>query len=274
MENLFSVRMRASQKTRGKKGVICSETHISGAEGLYTKPELQRIVSQYIGRAMAHPRGKADHIVVTLEEIKQKPARIHALPVTTVQCKSPFRGTNIVKRILYSLGISPLAADSALALFAKGNMRGAALVTSEKGIRLEPDRKRGVRVSRLGIDKSAQTSLAIRLARQGINTDTVKEALILASKIASVRDIIAELCISDDPDYTTGYVASGTYGYLRVPHIKPRGSKMGGRAFFVKDGTRTEAIIHYLERVPVVVHTVSRCRGSRTIDEIIGHTHQ
>ena len=40
-----------------------------------------------------------------------------------------------------------------------------------------------------------------------INTTTVKEALILASKLHHAH-IIAEVCISDDPDYTTGYFAS------------------------------------------------------------------
>ena len=258
----------------GKKNTKCREIHISGAEGLYAKSEVQKIVSEYIGRAMTHPKGKADHIIVTIEEIKQKPAMIPALPVTTVNCRSTSGGRNIMKKILYSLGISNSAVDRALALFTKGNMRGASLITSEKGLRLEPDQERGVRVSRLGIDKKAQNFLAARLSRQEINTDTVKEALILASKVVSAKDIIAEVCISDDPDYTTGYVASGKYGYLRIPHMKRKGSKSGGRAFFVKEGTQTEATIKYLERVPVIVHTVSSCRGVKTIDEIIDHTHQ
>jgi 6-carboxyhexanoate--CoA ligase len=199
---------------------------------------------------------------------------IPALPVTTVSCRSTSGGGNIMKKILYSLDISNLAVDRAQALFTKGNMRGASLISSEKGVRLEPDQERGVRVSRLGIDKKARNFLAVRLSRHGINTDTVKEALILASKVVSAKDIIAEVCISDDPGYTTGYVASGKYGYLRIPHMKRKGSKSGGRAFFVKEGTQTEAIIKYLERVPVIVNTVSSCRGVKTIDEIIDHTHQ
>ena len=48
----------------------------------------------------------------------------------------------------------------------------------------------------------------------------VKEALMLASKAASWPDVIAEVCISDDPDYTTGYIASKELGYLRIPNIK------------------------------------------------------
>jgi len=69
-------------------------------------------------------------------------------------------------------------------------------------------------------------------------------------------------------------VASGKYGYLRIPNMKRKGSKSGGRAFFVKEGTRTEAIINYLEKMPVIIHAVSCCRGFKTIDEIVDYTHQ
>jgi 6-carboxyhexanoate--CoA ligase len=273
MRNIFSIRMRAS-KTRGKKNTKSRGIHISGAEGLYAKSEVQKTVSKYIGRAMAHPKGKADHIVVTIEEMKQRPGMIPVLPVTTVSCSSSSRAGDTVKKILYSLGISEIAVASALALLRKGNMRGASLVTSEKGERLEPDQERGIRVSRIGIDNKTRKVLAARLSRQGINTDTVKEALILASKVVSAKDIVAELCISDDPDYTTGYVASGKYGYLRIPNMKRKGTKSGGRAFFVKEGTQTEAIINYLEKVPVIVRKVSCCRGVKPIDGIVDCSHQ
>jgi len=265
--------MRASQ-TIAEKDTKRREMHISGAEGLYAKSELQKTVAKYIERAMSHPKGKADQINVTIEEIKQKPLMIQALPVTTVNCKSLSKGRHLVREMLYSLEISHVAIDRAMALLTRGNMRGAALITSENGVRLEPDQERGVRVSRLGIDKKAWNLLASRLSRQGINTDAVKEALILASKVASAKDIIAELCISDDPDYTTGYVASGKYGYLRIPNIKRKGSKIGGRAFFIREGVRTEAIITYLEKVPVIISEVSLCRGVKTIDEILDCTHQ
>jgi 6-carboxyhexanoate--CoA ligase len=108
-------------------------------------------------------------------------------------------------------------------------MRGAALIAATEGNRLEPDPKRGVRTSRLGIEKRARSALARGLARHGINTITVKEALALASKVLSLKDIIAELCVSDDPDYTTGYVATRRLGYVRIPEIKKKGSPRGGR---------------------------------------------
>ena len=152
-------------------------------------------------------------------------------------------------------------------------MRGATIITSQKGIRLEPDNKRGVRASRLGITKTAARSLSLKLSRHGINTDVVKEALILASKVMAHRNIIAELCVSDDPDYTTGYVASKKYGYVRIPHIKKRGSRHGGRAFFIKESADAGDIIHYLEETPVMVVNASPCKGVLSIDEILDHTH-
>jgi 6-carboxyhexanoate--CoA ligase len=132
-------------------------------------------------------------------------------------------------------------------------MHGAALVLSESAVRVEPDRQRGVRVSRLGILREAERRLSRRLARKGINTITVKEALVLASKVASCGDVLAELCVSDDPDYTTGYVASRGFGYVRIPNIKHKGSSSGGRVFFTKEGADVTRIVEYLERTPMIV---------------------
>ena len=134
-------------------------------------------------------------------------------------------------------------------------MSGAALILSESGRRADPDKVRGIRVSRLGITEGAERGLARKLARKGINTAIVKEAIILASKVASCRGVIAELCVSDDPDYTTGYVASRIYGYVRIPHIKPKGSLSGGRVFFVDEMADAKSIIEYLEKRPVLVGT-------------------
>jgi 6-carboxyhexanoate--CoA ligase len=132
-------------------------------------------------------------------------------------------------------------------------MHGAALVLGESAVRAEPDRRRGVRVSRLGILGEEERRLSRRLARQGINTTTVKEALVLASKVASCPHVLAELCVSDDPDYTTGYVASKRFGYVRIPCIKKTGSSGGGRVFFIREGADVIRIVSYLERTPVIL---------------------
>jgi 6-carboxyhexanoate--CoA ligase len=276
MKNLVSIRMRASKKVRRKHCGVSSrkEVHISGAEGLYRRSEIQTTVKQYIERALNHPRGKADSIVITIEDIKQKPQEIQLLPVATVRCNSPAEGKKIASLFLQSLGISRKSIDRAFALTKKSTMRGAALITSKCGYRLEPDVKRGVRASRLGIDSAVLKVLSRRLQKCGINTDIVKEALILASKVTSCKHVIAELCVSDDPHYTTGYVASKHFGYLRIPHIKPQGSRSGGRAFFVNEGAQVKKIINYLEEIPVLVTKGAPCRGIILVDEILSGSHK
>jgi 6-carboxyhexanoate--CoA ligase len=81
---------------------------------------------------------------------------------------------------------------------------------------------------------------------------------------------LAELCISDNPDYTTGYVALRKYGYIRIPHIKRKGRKNGGRVFFIEEHTDRDSVIEYLEKTPVLINKTSDCFGVCTIDEILG----
>ncbi|MBI4689602.1 MAG: hypothetical protein HY754_04980 [Nitrospirae bacterium] len=218
---MWSIRMRAS-KTNAKckmQNAKFNEEHISGAEGIYRESEITEKSREYINRALSHPRGMPDRVIITLDKVKEKPIKVPILPVNTLKCSSPDKAKEIIIQKLGSLGVSKKAIDNGLKILeAKKTMRGAALMLMESGRRKEPDRERGVRVSRLGIEKSVEKKLSRRLALKGINTITVKEALILASKVASCPDIVAEVCISDDPDYTTGYIASKGLGYLRIPN--------------------------------------------------------
>ena len=139
MEKLWNIRMRASQKGsrqqatgRGKKQRT-SEIHISGAEGLYTVSEMQRILRGYIERALHHPKGKPDAIILTLEEVKQKPRTISTLPLSTVISDSPSEARKISGKMLRALGISEKALKTAFAVLQKGNMRGARSYFSRKG---------------------------------------------------------------------------------------------------------------------------------------------
>jgi len=262
--------MRASKKAGATKKTAngSGETHISGAEGLFDSSDIQKIASHFIQRALYHERGEPDTIVITIESVKENPRTIPTLPLSTLSCHSPSESKHFVQRILRSLGISARAMRAAEGIIQHGNMRGASIIHEKTARRLEHNRTRGVRVSRLGIHKTAGKKLGKQLSRLGIHTDTVTEALILASKVASCSGIVAELCVSDDPHYTTGYIASKQLGYLRIPKIKSKGSRTGGRVFFVKDGTDISSLAHYLERVPVLVTHIAPCRGTVTIDEI------
>jgi 6-carboxyhexanoate--CoA ligase len=279
MKNLWSIRMRASKTVKSQKSKLKTqnskhtEIHISGAEGLYETSEIQRVVRRYIERALNHSRGQSDRIIITIEDVKQKPQTITALPVVTIENATPKKGEKIVEQLLQASNISKAVIDKAFGLIKKNGMRGAAIITVEKGKRLESDRKRGIRVSRIGITKSALKHLSSRLSRYGINTETVQEALILASKVLSCKHVIAELCVSDDPDYTTGYVATRKFGYVRILHIKKKGSRSGGRAFFVREGIDVEDVATYLGKSPVIVGKISCCRGIIPFDEILSHSH-
>jgi 6-carboxyhexanoate--CoA ligase len=249
---MWSVRMRASER-----GV-----HISGAEGLFERSEIEKALHEYARRAASHPRGRPDSITITIERLDERPREIMALPLMTLECRSPEETQKHASGLLRSLGVSVNAIRNTYRMLnSRSAMRGAALVDSLSGRRLEPDRKRGVRASRLGVERKAMASMGRRLGRLGLNTDTVKEALALASKVASADGVLAELCMSDDPHYTTGYLASRRLGYIRLPNIKKKGSGNGGRVFFIKSGANVTRIIRYLEERPVIITRLSPMRG-------------
>lgn len=238
---------------RASKMVNDKPLHISGAEGIYDEDRLLRMIRDYYLRAIHHSRGRPENITITVEMIKEGPISVPLLPVTTVICSSLLEAREKAIENLLKAGVSKEAVKVAFKIVnSKTTMRGAALVKADSGLRLESDRERGVRVSRLGIDRFTEKRLSLRLQRQGINTRTVKEALILASKVASCDGIIAELCVSDDPEYTTGYVASKKTGYVRITNIKEMGSLSGGRVFFIEKEDVAD-IINYLEKRPVIV---------------------
>ncbi len=253
---MWNVRIRASRKVGAR------DLHISGAEGLYENGELAGTISAYVRRVLEHTRGVPDKISLTIESIERKPATVPLLRVTTLQNASPDRAHAIISELLKSIGISRRAVTAAEKVLTSPRvMRGASLITAKAGLRIEPDKKRGVRVSRLGIEPGERKKLALRLSRMQINTATVREALILASKATSSPDILAELCISDDPDYTTGYLASTKTGYVRIPNIKKRGAMHGGRVFFIREGAERDAIIDYLEKEPILVYNTTTGKG-------------
>lgn len=248
------------------------EMHVSGAEGIYEEKEIAKIIRKYTLRALSHQKGRPDSIIISLEEIKQRPQSIQSLPVRTLTCRSPLHARGLVSKLLNSCGISDRAIKTSFSVISSSKtMRGASLVLSKSGRRKEQDKERGIRASRLGISRYADKILSRNLQEYGINNTTVKEAIILASKVAACRDITAELCVSDDPGYTTGYISSKKYGYVRIPHIKKKGERTGGRVFFIEENADIASVAGFLEKTPVIINSVSPCFGTRTIDEIIDH---
>jgi 6-carboxyhexanoate--CoA ligase len=277
---VLNIRMRASKEKRGKplsdrlpSGT--SEIHISGAEGIYADSEMMMVIRNYVERALTHTRGQPDKIVITIEKVRGKTNMIPSLPVTTLKCALRSEAERDIRGLLGAAGVSRAAVKKALGLIRKGEvMRGASIVLAESGRRVEPDKNRGVRASRLGITASASRKLSRQLAAERIDTTTVKEAIILASKVASCPEVVAEFCVSDDPDYTTGYVSSGTFGYVRIPGIKKKGSGKGGRVFFVTEDADIPAVKEFIEKKPVIITSVDECRGVRSIDEILNNRYR
>lgn len=232
---LFSVKMRSS----------ALGTHISGAERIVEEREVSDVCAAMSQRALAHGKGKPDSITITVTAIEGEVVRIPALPIREVHCADPAEARETVIDALTPL--TPHAAKAWELLTSVRGMRGAILFHAETGARLEPDHARGVRVTSM----DAATATGERPEAHSGKT-RVTDALVLASKVAHHPAVLAEVCISDDPDYTTGYVASKKLGYLRVPNIKPAGSPVGGRLFVV-DTDEPADLITFLEHTPVMV---------------------
>jgi len=134
-------------------------------------------------------------------------------------------------------------------------MRGAMVVEVPSGKRLEPDKYRGVRASYLDVDRETVELLKKLVGKD--YTENFKEALVLSTKILSFKGVLGELCVSDDPDYTTGYFSLKGKGYFRIKNIKSQGVSKGGRAIFVKSKVKIPDLIHYLEKVPFIAKNFS-----------------
>lgn len=244
---MWSLRMRAC------KVEFDREIHISGAEGIYKFDEMEKFLKKFFKRAIEHPNGFPDKIFFTLEKIKEQIQFIKALPIKTIFCETPEKAQEIIKEYLTKLGISEKAITTGWNLIKGPRMRGASLIDYLTGDRIEPDRERGVRVSRIHMDKKRRIQVLRKIKNFTSEPQRVIEAVTVASKVAFCPEVVAEICVSDNIDYTTGYIASKDFGYLRITNIKKHGETIGGRAFFVKLPLNIEKLINFLEKTPVIV---------------------
>ena len=240
MAELYSVRMRAAQGGPHEKG----GHHISGAERIVKLEEVGAIAQSLADRALHHSKGTADFINITVDLIPpEKITYIDCLKVEEHKTSSISESHQLVTELLQGPHISEAAVLKAISLLKSldKSMRGAMLVDAITGERLDTG-DRGVRVSHM--DSFDSHALG--------DNEHMREALVLASKVQSADGIVGELCWSDDPDYTVGYVACNGV-YHRLPNMKEFGSDIGGRVFFVRSDIDSESVIEYLERTPVLV---------------------
>lgn len=240
MAELYSVRMRAAQGGPHEKG----GHHISGAERIVKLEEVGAIAQSLAERALHHSKGTADFINITVDLIPPEKIRyIDCLKVEEHKTGSISESHQLVTDLLQGPNISEEAVHKAISLLKSldKSMRGAMLVDAITGERLDIG-NRGVRVSHM--DSFDSYALG--------DNEHMREALVLASKVQSAEGVVGELCWSDDPDYTVGYVACNGV-YHRIPNMKELGSNIGGRVFFVRSDIDSESVIEYLERTPVLV---------------------
>lgn len=283
---LYSIRMRAAEGGPHEQG----GHHISGAERLVTKEELEQISSELVHRALTHSKGCADFIRITIDAIPDEaihhipcltiaddrtdghigeapttngetaaPTTNHeaAAPTTNHEATAPPLSLSSHQQaetlLTTHTAITPVAFRRAVSQLVSlpESMRGAMLVDMRTGQRLDPWGQRGVRVSRMSF--ADETAAITALNATGYSGVHLEEALVLASKVLSAPGVVGELCISDDPDYTTGYVSYGNT-YHRLHHMKPLGSPLGGRLFFVDATADIAAIKNYLETTVTLVN--------------------
>ena len=239
--NRYSIKMRASNKEEG---------HISGAEKMIPEEELQQYCSRLLERALRHSKGKPDFINLKIEVVNEEEIiHLPALAVTTVETESVSKGQQVVLDYLRKLNLG--RAEEIMSVWSQSYaMRGAILLDADSLKRLEPDRERGIRATYMGMETEDEIKQSACGGKNHFN-----EALVLATKVVSHPNIVAELCISDDPDYVTGYIASKEFGYVRITTLKEMGSPHGGRIFLFRGNEKDkEDCISYLQKQKVLVH--------------------
>ncbi len=256
---LFSVRMRAASGTR----------HLSGAERLVPVPLVSTVVGRFLDRAWS--KGVSpDHVVLTIEPLAGHAVReIRALDLIDLPVRGVLACRDAASGILRSAGVAAQAVQEAFSLLDRGPaqgggvMRGAMIMDCLTGERLETDRYRGLRAARFDWNDDAFLGICEELARLELTHFRTREALALASKIASAPGCIAELCWSDEPDYCAGYVASPMGGYMRLSDLKAAGATSGGRTLFIdREQADIEKVKSYLELQPVLITAIGRCSAA------------
>lgn len=244
-QSLFCLKMRAEENTSAGKA------HISGAEKIIAEERINDYAKSLIERALHHSKGAADFINLKIERVKKDELlTLDALSVTNIETKSVEEGYAEIRKFLADLKIEKIEEIVAL-LKETYAMRGAMLLDVRTLERLEPDKTRGIRATYMDMERS-------RSAVMEAEKNYFMEAIVLATKVANCPGIVGEICISDDPNYVTGYVASKMHGYRRITTLKEKGSGEGGRIFlYGGDKEKLAETIDFLQKKRVLVKNIT-----------------
>ena len=265
----YSLKMRASQQVG--EGEQKHEQHISGAERIVGRDSVEAVCTAMVRRAMNHSKGDPDFINVKIEKVCESDIQVlKALPVTRIDVDSWQEGLD---KAFGLVSKAVAECDERLLRGARGDlikdfaqklpellratfpMRGAMLYDIATGERLEPDHERGVRATYM----DALHSSEVDGCKNHFN-----EAIVLATKVANAPGMVAEFCVSDDPNYVTGYIASKELGYVRIMKMKEMGDENGGRIFlFDSRKAKAEECIEYLQKKKVLVDVSASHPGAK-----------
>lgn len=277
----YSLKMRASEEVEDETAEVLAdgsrptrEQHISGAERIVTRDAVEEVCQAMVRRAMNHPKGDPDKINIKIEKVPEEEIQIlDALPVTRIDVNTWQEGLDKAFELVEK-SVAKAAHNNSVILSEAKNlafladfrqqlpellratfpMRGAMLYDIRTGNRLEPNQERGVRATYMDALKSNTVDAREIGAAPSANKNHFNEAIVLATKVANAPGIVAELCISDDPDYVTGYVGSLKLGYVRIMKLKEMGDPNGGRIFLFDSNKATaEECINFLQKKKVLV---------------------
>ena len=251
---MYSIKMRSSKGGPHEEG----GKHISGAERILREDEIEEELINVYRRAITHERGKPDFINLKIEKIDEEDIIYKKrLNINEHHVESKEEGLDLAKELLMDNAVSEESAEMTIQNLQdlEESMHGAMLIDKDTGERIDGKGIKGVRVT--GIASADITEYQESLKNDGREGLHLEEALILASKIASCKGIVAELCWSDDPSYVIGYVGTKD-NYERIPILKEEGNPIGGRAFFVdtnqlNDDYTLDDLIDFLENQIVLI---------------------
>lgn len=251
---MYSIKMRCSKGGPHEEG----GKHISGAERILREDEIEDELINVYRRAITHERGKPDFINLKIEKIDEDEIIYKKrLNIKEHHVESKEEGLDLAKELLMDNAVSEESAEMAIQNLQdlEESMHGAMLIDKDTGDRIDNKGIKGVRVTGIASADIAEYQESLKNdGREGLH---LEEALILASKIASCKGIVAELCWSDDPSYVIGYVGTKD-NYERIPILKDEGNPVGGRVFFVdtnqlNDDYTLDNLIDYLEKQVVLI---------------------
>lgn len=234
--SIYSIKMRASKNNK----------HVSGAERIILQNDITKNISALVDRALHHSLGRADFINIKLEEIHPEELEyLDVLPVSTRATENIDASYKVMREILNELNLD-VDTDELINLLRNSRpMRGAILYDIATKKSLAPNPERGIRVTYMDAECPSYIDN---------KKNHFREAIVLATKVLHAPGIISELCMSDDPEYVTGYISSLKHGYVRLTPLKELGNKHGGRVFiFDSRKANIEDTITYLEKQKVLV---------------------